>query len=143
MSEDHARLDRLLADSERGDGSIDATSYALFRHDLLRHIAMEEKVLMPFARERRAGAPLPIAATLRVDHGQIGKLLVRSPSPSIVAELRATLARHNPLEEGATGMYATCDALAGDEAPAVVARLRAQPKVPVAKYNDAPSPRPR
>jgi hypothetical protein len=48
------------------------------------------------------------------------------------------LEEHNPLEEGAGGLYETCDALAGDEAVAIVARLRAQPAVPLAKHYDGP-----
>jgi hypothetical protein len=50
------------------------------------------------------------------------------------------LGRHNPHEEGPEGLYATCDRLAGDDAGHVVARLRAQPEVPVAKYYDGPLP---
>lgn len=138
MVEDHVRLDRLLQVADPGGGTIDEEAYASFRHDLLRHIGMEEKVLLPYARARRGGEPLPFAATLRADHGQIARLLVESPTPALVESLRDLLARHNPLEEGAGGLYAACDALAGDEAPAVVARLRAQPGVPVAKYHDGP-----
>jgi hypothetical protein len=137
MVEDHVRLDRMLADSDRGD-AIDAELYARFRHDLLRHIAMEEKVLLPYARRRRDGEPLPIAGALRADHGEIAKMLVRSPTPTIVQSLRELLGRHNPLEEGPGGLYALCDALAGAEGVAVVDQLRAQPKVPVAKYYDGP-----
>jgi hypothetical protein len=138
MVADHTRLDRQLSLSEREDGSIDEEAYAVFRHDLLRHIAMEEKVLLPFARERRGGEPLPVATALRVDHGAIAKLLVRSPTARIVDELRELLGRHNPLEEGPEGLYATCDALAAGDAELVVERLREQPRVPVAKYYDGP-----
>jgi hypothetical protein len=143
MTEDHARIDALLACSEGPDGSIDADSYARFRHDLLRHIGMEEKVLVPYVRKKRDGQPWPLADALHADHGEIAKLLVRTPTASIVAELRALLGRHNPLEEGSAGLYAACDSLAGDEASAVVERLRAQPAVPLAKYYDGPSHRQR
>ena len=140
MVADHVRLDRQLSLSERRDGSIDEDAYAIFRHDLLRHIAMEEKVLLPFARERRGGQRLSLAIALRADHGAIAKLLVRSPTTGVVSNLRELLGRHHPLEEGPEGLYATCDALAkGDtEAEQVVARLRAQPMVPVAAYYDGP-----
>jgi hypothetical protein len=137
MVEDHVRLDRLLEAATAAE-AVDAAAYARFRHDLLRHIAMEEKVLLPDARTRRGGAPLEVAAALREDHGAIAKLLVRSPTLPIVDSLRQLLARHNAIEEGPNGLYATCDALAGAEAPAVVARLRAQPPVPVAAYYDGP-----
>ena len=139
MVEDHARIDLLLRASEKHDGSIDPEAYAKFRHDLLRHIAMEEKVLLPHARTKRAGKALPVAASLRVDHGDIAKLLVRSPTSSILVALRELLGRHNELEEGPRGLYFTCDDLAGDEAAAVVERLRAQPNVPLAKYYDGPT----
>ena len=137
MVEDHLRIDRLLGAATCGD-RLDEVAYARFRHDLLRHIAMEEKVLLPYARQKRGGTQLPVAAALRADHGEIAKLLVRSPTCVIVDALRALLGRHNPLEEGFEGLYATCDALAADEADLVVARLREQPDVPVAKYYDGP-----
>lgn len=141
MVKDHAELDRLLADAERDDGSIDEAAYTRFRHDLLRHIGMEEKVLLPFARARRGGDPLPSALQLRRDHSEIAKLLVRSPSREVLASLRRILGPHNAIEEGPGGLYAQCDALAGDEAAAIVERLEAQPRVPLAPYYDGPSHR--
>jgi len=138
MTADHARLDALLQRAEREDGTIDVAVYAEFRSGLLRHIGMEEKVLLPFARARRDGEPLAVAKPLRRDHGQIAKLLVPTPDRSICDALRALLGTHNALEEGPEGLYATCDALAGPEAAVVVARLRAQPEVPVAKHYDGP-----
>jgi hypothetical protein len=138
LTADHVRLDELLRAAERSDGSIDREAYATFREGLLRHIAMEEKVLLPFARAKRGGEPLEIAKALRIDHGKIAKLLVPTPDAALCDELRMVLGKHNVLEEGDGGLYATCDALAGDEASAVVAQLRAQPSVPVAKHYDGP-----
>lgn len=143
MTEDHARLDRLLRASEGAGGSIDEPTYSRFRHDLLRHIGMEEKVLLPFARARRRGAPLEVAPALRRDHGAIANVLVRSPSRASLDGLRELLGAHNALEEGPTGLYATCDAIAGDEAERVVERLRLQPQVPLAPYYDGPAHSPR
>ena len=136
--EDHGRLDRLLEAAISSGEVIDLGSYDRFRRDLLRHIGMEEKVLLPFARTKRAGEPLPVAAALRADHARIAKLLTRAPTLSVVNSLREILARHNPLEEEPGGLYAACDGLAAGEAEEVVARLRAQPEVPVAKYYDGP-----
>ena len=141
MADEHVRIDGSLAASERPDGSIDEVAYARFRHDLLRHIGMEEKVLLPFARERRGGEPLPVAGALRRDHGEIAKLLVGSPTMARLDALRALLARHNSLEEGPEGLYAACDELAREGADDVVERLRAQPSVPLAPYYDGPAHR--
>jgi len=138
LTGDHVRIDELLAKADGPEGTIDLEAYSAFRQALLRHIAMEEKVLLPYARAKRGGVPLPVAATLRKDHGQIAALLVPSPTPAICAELRAILVRHNPLEEGGEGLYATCDALAGDEAEQVVERLKSQPQVPMAPHYDGP-----
>jgi hypothetical protein len=136
MAEDHASIDRSLAASERPDGSIDELAYARFRHDLLRHIGMEEKILLPYARRRRGGEPLVIAAQLRKDHSEIARLLVRSPSPARLDALRALLAQHNAIEEGSTGLYAACDALASEGSSAIVEQLHSQPTVPLAAYYD-------
>jgi hypothetical protein len=138
LTADHARLDALLRSAERADGSVDAEVYADFRQGLLRHIAMEEKILLPYARSKRGGEPVPMAATLRRDHGEIAALLVPSPTPALCAQLRAVLARHNPLEERAEGLYAACDELAGTDAAEVVERLKAAPRVPMAPHYDGP-----
>ena len=137
MVDDHARLDRLLAAASQHD-QVELALYALFRADLLRHIAMEEKVLLPFARAKRAGEPLEVARALRDDHGVIAKLLLRTPTPALVDELRAILGQHNSLEEGPSGLYAQCDELAGAESADLVQRLRAEPTVPVAPHDNGP-----
>ena len=137
LTADHARIDALLARAE-ASGSINPVIYAEFRQALLRHIAMEEKILLAYARSKRGGEPLPIAAALRRDHGEIASLLVPSPSPVLCEKLRALLKRHNPLEEGLEGLYAVCDRLAGDEGADVVGRLKAQPSVPMAPHYDGP-----
>jgi hypothetical protein len=132
MTEDHARLDALLREAAGDDDA-----YRAFRGGLLRHIAMEEKVLLPFARAQR-GTPLVIAAQLRADHSRIARLLVQSPTRALIDELCKVLEIHNGIEEGPEGLYATCDALAGDDASAIVEKLRAQPTVPLAPYYDGP-----
>lgn len=133
LADDHARLDALLT-----RGASDPAAYADFRRGLLRHIGMEEKILLPEAQRLRGGTPLAAAARLRLDHGALAALLVPTPTRPIVATIRAILEDHNPLEEGAGGVYALCDALAADDAGALVARLRAAPAVPVAANNDGP-----
>lgn len=138
LSGEHTRIDALLAKAERADGTVDPEVYAEFRQGLLRHIAMEEKILLPYARSKRGGHPLPVAAALRKDHGELAALLVPTPNAAIIADLRALIARHNPLEEGSGGAYAECDALAGSEAEELVERLKSQPRVPLAPHYDGP-----
>jgi hypothetical protein len=89
FSADHSRLDELLARAVMGEGPIDLAPFGQFRSGLLRHIAMEEKVLFTAARAARGGDPLPMAARLRVDHGTLVALLVPPPTRDRVAEIRS------------------------------------------------------
>ncbi len=82
--------------------------------------------------------PLAVAARLRLDHGALAALLVPTPTPRVVAALQAIVKLHNDLEEGADGVYETCDRLAGEEAEQIVAQLRNAPEVPAAPFNDSP-----
>jgi hypothetical protein len=117
---------------------IDAVAYAEFRKGLLKHIGMEEKILLPAAQQARGGEPLPIAATLRLQHGAIAALLVPTPTPAVIGALRAILTAHNQIEEGPGGLYDACEQVIGGDADAVLARLRAAPEVPVAPHADSP-----
>ncbi len=56
----------------------------------------------------------------------------------IAGAIRTILATHNALEEGAGGVYAVCEALAGAEADALLARLHAAREVPVNAHVDSP-----
>lgn len=138
LADDHRRLEALLRRATAHPGMIDRAAYAEFRAGLLKHIGMEEKILLPAAQRARGGEPLPIAAKLRLDHGALAALLVPTPTPTIIAALRAILAAHNSIEEGPGGVYDICEHLAGAEAAALLAQLRAAPEVPVAPHSDGP-----
>jgi hypothetical protein len=97
MTDDHARLDTLICRAAARPDIIETSAYAEFRAVLLKHIAMEEKILLPAAQRARGGTPLPMAAKLRLDHGALAALLVPTPTASIIAVLRAVLEAHNPL----------------------------------------------
>lgn len=134
---DHRRLEALLEKAARDPERIDTGAYAQFRSGLLKHIAMEEKILLPSAREYRGGQLLPIAAKLRLDHGAIAALLVPPPSRKIIAALRAILDAHDLLEEKVDGLYETCEKLAGKDLDALMERVLSAPDVPPMPHNDA------
>jgi hypothetical protein len=117
---------------------VDRAAYAEFRAGLLKHISLEEKILLPAAQRWQGGNPLPVAAKLRLDHGALAALLVPTPTPAIIAAIRTVLVAHNALEEGPRGVYERCEQLAGAEADALLAQLQAAPTVPVAPYADGP-----
>ena len=104
LRDDHRRLDALLKRATAPPGRVNIEVLGEFRAGLLRHIGME-KVLIPASTRARGGQPLPIAAMLRVDHGAIAALLVPTPTPAIVEDLRSLLVPHNRREEEASGLY--------------------------------------
>jgi hypothetical protein len=136
MLGDHERLDGLLRAAGAGP-TIDVGPYEAFRGGLLRHIGIEEKILIPFARGRNPEVPA-LARQLRLDHGAIAALLVPTPTPGLVAQLQAVLAQHNSLEEGEGGLYEICAQLARGDASegALVASILDAPAVPLAAHYD-------
>lgn len=138
LAEDHDRLEALLARAVAAPGAIDREAYAAFRAGLLRHIALEEKILVPALREALGGEPPPEWRRLRIDHGAIASLLVPPPTAELVSELRSILDPHDAFEEAPGGLYARADALLADRAGELLARLRAYPPVKVAAHADGP-----
>jgi hypothetical protein len=82
LASDHGRLDGLLQRAMTEAGAIDRAAYAEFRARLLKHIGMEEKILLPEAQRVRGGEPLAMAAKLRLDHSALAALLVPTPTPA-------------------------------------------------------------
>ncbi|HKZ31685.1 MAG TPA: DUF1858 domain-containing protein [Vicinamibacteria bacterium] len=140
FASDHRRLAELLRRATAGEGPIDLGPYGAFRAGLLRHIGMEEKVLLVAAREARGGEPLPIAERLRVDHGAIAAMLVPTPTRALVAKILSVLGPHNGREEEPDGVYDACDQALGQAAATrLVEELREFPEPPLKPYNDAPA----
>jgi hemerythrin superfamily protein len=135
MVAEHRRLDQLLARAERRDAGSDA-AYEQFRQCLLRHISVEEKILLPMAARKR-GEALPIAKRLQLDHGALAALLMLPPTSSGLRAVRAVLTAHNPLEEMADGVYQQCEKLAGEELDELQQRVIAAPAVRVSSWNDS------
>lgn len=136
LAGDHERLEALLDRAVSDPERIEAAAYAQFRAGLLKHIGMEEKVLLPAAQKARGGEPLPLASKLRLDHGALVALLVPPPTAPIVAAIRGILRAHNPLEEDPGGMYDACEELAGPEADRVLRELQNYPEVKVLPHVD-------
>jgi hypothetical protein len=139
LVEDHRRLETLLQKAVAHADWVDQEAYAPFRAGLLRHIGMEEKILLPFAQRRRGGEPLPIASKLRLDHGALATLLIPTPTAAVIATIRGILKEHNVLEEGPGGLYETCDELAGAEGMQLLATLQTAPEVAVLPHSDTPT----
>lgn len=137
LAADHDRLDALFTAACATPGRVDLEPYEAFRRGLLRHVGMEELVLFVSAR-RLTGAAVPLAARARVEHGALTALLIPTPTPRLLAVLRALLVPHNIMEEEAGGLYDQCEAAVAPEADAVLASLRAVRDIPPAVHVDGP-----
>ncbi|ODT44109.1 MAG: cation-binding protein [Nitrospira sp. SCN 59-13] len=139
LAGDHRRLDALLHAADMHPGRIDRETYDQFRAGLLRHIGMEEKLLLPALQRWRSGEPLPVAAKLRLDHGALATLLMPTPTARILATIRRILSEHNRIEEGPDGLYALCDRLPATEMKHLWDALQAAPTVNVIRHSDSPA----
>jgi hypothetical protein len=138
MAAEHSRLDHLLAGFARDATQVESACYEEFRKILLRHISIEQKILLPAAQRRRGGTPLPLAQRLGLDHGALAALMMLPPSPSTFAVVRAVLDAHNPLEEGPAGVYEQCQELLRSELDALLTRCEDASQVPVSPWVDSP-----
>lgn len=136
LAEDHRRLDVLLQSATSDPDKVEPVAYDQFRSGLLRHIGLEEKILLPTLQRLQNGVPISHATKLRLDHGALAVLLMPTPTPPILAAIRAILSAHNRLEEGPGGLYEAGDQVAASEANALIARLRAAPEVTVTPPSD-------
>ncbi len=135
---DHRRLESLLAASFVHPGAVDGDGYAAFRSGLLRHIALEEKILLPALLRNNHGTPHPSASRLRLDHGAFAALLVPSPDERIRRVFLAIMHDHNDAEEATGGIYSECDILAGGIISDLRRAMEAYPQVPVMPHSSAP-----
>jgi nucleotide-binding universal stress UspA family protein len=136
LAQDHRRLDGLLRRALDHRGRVDGGAYEELRRGLLRHIAMEEKVLLPALRRARGDASA-VEKQLHRDHEALAVLLVPPPEAESVSALRNLLELHNPLEEGPGGFYEAAEQL-GAQAEELLERVQAIPPVRVAPHSGAP-----
>ena len=139
LEEDHRRLDALLQSAVTNPDVVAPEAYDQFRAGLLRHIGMEEKVVLPAIQRMRGGTPFPDAAKLRLDHGALAALLMPAPTSAILRALRTILSAHNRLEEGPDGLYAAGDEMTPAETDLLLVSLRAVPPVTVTAPSDRPA----
>lgn len=137
LARDHDRLDALFSKACADAGRVDLEAYEEFRRGLLKHVGMEELILIPAAR-RLSGKAVELAERTRLDHAALTSLLIPAPTYRILSALRAVLEPHNRMEEEDGGLYAQCEGVLGAEAGAVLVRLRAAPDIPPAAHVDGP-----
>ena len=138
FTDDHRRLEDLLNRAVANPEKIDQALYEAFRRGLLKHIGMEERILLPAVLAARGGGRFPMASKLRMDHGALAALLVPPPSPQIISAIRAILTDHDPIEESPGGLYDLSAQLTSETVDALMARVRSAPEVSATPHNPDP-----
>lgn len=137
LEADHRRIEDLF-ESACSNERFDPLAFARFRASLLRHIAIEEKLLMVAVREMRGDQPLNRAHQLRIEHGAISSLLVPPPDLDLCKEIQSLLDPHSAKEEGPDGVYAECEQVLGERSESLGVEAAAYPQVRVAPYRSLP-----
>lgn len=138
LSGDHDWLDSLLSRADGESGVVELESYVDLRKGLLKHVGMEELILLPSVR-RLTGQPARLTGRIRLDYGALTALLVPTPTPAIVKAIKSILTVHNGLEERANGLYQECQAALGERTAAVLAEFKNARYIPPAAHADGPS----
>jgi hypothetical protein len=136
---DHDEIDALLRKARAPEG-FDLEAFGRFRERLLRHIFVEEKLLLSAIQRTNEGQLPPIVGELQIDHAALASLLVPTPDYVLAEEIAGLLERHTNLEEQHPGgVYDQCLAMLDDEtADDVFCDACASRPVPTAKYFDGP-----
>jgi enoyl-CoA hydratase/carnithine racemase len=136
LTTDHRRLEALLDEAAPLTPGACLSAYEAFRAGLLKHIAMEERILLPVAKQV-LGHVHPVRERLSIDHSLLATLLIPTPTPAILAEMRQILEAHNALEEGDDAFYQHVEQLAPDRVEAIVVELRGFRQPTVAQHVDS------
>jgi hypothetical protein len=137
LEQDHRRLEGLFIKATLDPAAVDMEIYDQFRTGLLRHIGIEEKIVLPLLRTALSDG-YPKEAQIRLDHGAIAALLVPPPEAQLIFALTALLQRHNHLEEDPGTLYDMLDDCARREDPSILDRIIAHPAVPLSRYINNP-----
>lgn len=137
LANDHNRLDDLLQRVITTSGAINDDAYSQFRQGLLRHIGIEEKILIPALQSSLDEEMKKTLERIRMDHSAIVALLVPPPSPAIVSALKMILNGHNELEEANGGFYERAD-IADEQSEQIAEKVKQYPEVKSLPNNPEP-----
>ena len=126
LTRDHRHLEATLSEAIAGE-NIDRERYDAFRRGLLRHIAIEENIVMPLIRERSENGFFALQQ-IHLEHGAIAALLVPPPDVELITVLRSLLDKHNLLEETQNTLYDVLDYCARTDRPELLERMETHPE---------------
>ncbi len=111
---EHRELLAMITACTRREGEVDLHAFDQYRLRQLRHVAIEEKVLLPALAERTPLGPA-FQNGLRKDHETIVVLCVTAPDPDFVHDLQEFIAWHQRVEEQPGGLFELYQRHVGDD----------------------------
>lgn len=135
MDNQHRRIEWLLTESlgDEAARALDLAAYGAFRETMLRHIGIEEKLLLSGLREARV--PFTSAWAIHRDHAALASLMAAEPDLALVLEVARLVDTHMTLEEGPEGLFSVCARTLSEEA--LVVGAHAFPEVKPAPWSRA------
>lgn len=121
LEKQHRCIEQLFLTATSDPDIVDTTGYDQFRATILRHIAIEENVVLPLLRKHLPGG-FPMELQLRMEHDAIAALCVLPPKSTVIFSLQGLIIRHNRLEEAHGTLYDLLDDCARREEEAEVCR---------------------
>jgi hypothetical protein len=133
LRDEHRALLAALDEALAGPSGFDPARYASFRAQLLRHMAVEERLVVSPLRARQV--VVPDGYEVRVEHAALAALLAAAPDAALAVELRALLTAHCAREEAPGGLFEVLAGhVIGDDA---VQMAKTFPDVKAATYSSA------
>lgn len=105
LAAEHAESRAKLMACHLCNGEVDLRRFDDFRQALPRHIAIEEKVLMPALTKVPGKAPL-FQNGLQMDHAGIAALCIPTPTSKWLDDLKELLEHHQRVEEAPESFHA-------------------------------------
>lgn len=129
LTQTHEELRDLLDKSLSVEG-VQLEPYEAFRTELLKHIGVEEHIVLPLVEERSPQRFFALKQ-IRLEHRAIGMLLALQPSGEIITVIRNLLKKHDFLEETPDTLYDILDDCCADDQPELLKRIREYPGLPL------------
>jgi len=131
LTQTHEQLRDLLSKSLSIQG-VQIEHYETFRTELLKHIGVEEHIVLPLVEERSPQRFFALRQ-IRLEHKAIGVLLALPPTGEIITVLRNLLKKHDFLEETPDTLYDILDECCVADQPELLERIKDYPGLPLSE----------
>jgi hypothetical protein len=138
LGRDHARIAVHLERARAPAGDLDLRAYAEFRALLFRHLALEERILIPAVLRASPRDIVGLFTPIRAEHAAIRAMLLPTPDAALADEVGSFLLAHERAESGPNGVYSVAEIVLARRAETIVEAMRAYPRAEPPPYENGP-----